>query len=131
MLNYLLTPPGLYFLIVGIFVISLIVYWKRTAIKREVGRWRTKEVTAGPIKLERKTEPEAESVEKAPHPQTSGVHLSGDFTGSKVRKLTGGANVKGRSVTKARRSSPGVVIEGKYRDTELEDIVGGDRIDET
>jgi hypothetical protein len=65
MVYFLLTPPGLYYLIGLIVILSLIVYWKRKPIWRELRRWRAIEFSIGPLTLgrepkkERKAKPAA------------------------------------------------------------------------
>ena len=54
MTGLIFTPPYIYYLIGFIITASVIVYWNRKLIRRELRRWRLKELNTGVFKLERK-----------------------------------------------------------------------------
>jgi len=126
MVDYLFSPPGLYFLIGLVVVLSLIVYWKREALKKELRHWRGKEVSIGPLKLERKNE-KTSTTAKEP---TTGVHFGkdSDFTGAKIKGIAGRDIRRSGSTSADRSATPGVNFgeQGKYGNAEIEDIAGQD-----
>ena len=68
MLQDALTPPGLWVTLTVIAVASVLIYWKRKPIKRWLRRWRIKELSIGPVKLEVEPEPEPSPQSSPPSP---------------------------------------------------------------
>lgn len=126
MVAYFLTPPGLYILIAFIIIISVIVYWKREPIKRELRRWRGKEVTVGPVKFERQNQ---ENQVDSNTPKT-GVDFGqeNDFSGAKIKNVAGRDIRTGESKSSRTGATPGVDFgeKSKFKNTEIEDIAGRD-----
>lgn len=125
MVNYFLTIPGLYYLIGFIIVLSLVVYWQRKPIKRELRRWRGKEMSVGPVKFERQSDDE-EQVEK-----NAGVNFGegSDFTGAKIKRVAGRDILESGSHRKTQdEATPGVDFgkKGNFNKAEIEDIAGRD-----
>lgn len=126
MLAYFLTPPGLYYLIGTTVIFSLIIYWQRKPIMRELRRWRGKELVVGPLTLERKEH----TRETKQSGSATGVDFGqgSDFTRAKIK------NVAGRDIKSSdSKSSRGGAIPGvnfgknsKFIDSEIEDIAGRD-----
>lgn len=52
-MEILLTPPILYLFIAFIVILGLLIWKKRDTLKKEMKRWRFKELNLGPLKLER------------------------------------------------------------------------------
>lgn len=112
MLSYVFTPPGLYYLAGAIILISLVVYWQREPIKKEIRRWRGTEFGIGPFKFSR-AETEKEQTK-------SGVSFG------KGTAIKGGSTVKkiaGRDIRDSGSTAPGGVTPGvKFGDrTTIED----------
>lgn len=123
MIVYLFTPPGLYYLIGFIIVLSVIAYWKREPIKKELRRWRGKEISVGPLKLERK--------EKEGKPEAkAGINFGtgNDFTGAKIKRVAGRDIRPDGTAPAPGGATPGVDFgeKGKFRQSEIEDIAGRD-----
>jgi hypothetical protein len=126
MVAFFLTPPGLYYLIGFIIFLSLLVYWQREAIKRELRRWRGKEISIGPLKLERQRKEKQSSRSKP----AAGVHFGegSDFTGAKIKRVAGRDIRQGAPQSASGGVIPGVDFgkKGKFANTEIEDIAGRD-----
>jgi hypothetical protein len=124
MIAYFFTPPGLYYLIGFIFGISLVVYWKREPIKGELRRWSGKEVSVGPLKLERK-----EAEEKKTEPSVGlRIGKGADLSGAKAKRWAGRDIRRKGSPASRGGATPGIVIEEKAKLTnaEIEDLAGRD-----
>ena len=126
MITYFLTPPGLYYLIGFIIILSLLVYWQRGPIKRELRRWHGKEISVGPFKLERQAE-QGEADKSKP---SAGVHFGegADFTGAKIKRIAGRDIRTDESTPSRGGATPGVDFgkKGKFKQAEIEDIAGRD-----
>ena len=126
MIAYFFTPPGLYILIAIIFILSLIAYWKREAIKRELRRWRGKEVEIGPVKFERQNEEQEDDSDTSP----AGIEFGrdNDFSRAKIKNVAG-RNVSSERTQQSRAGAPHSVDfgeENKYNDAEIENVAGHD-----
>jgi hypothetical protein len=123
MIAYFLSPPGLYYLIGFILVVSLVVYSQLKPIKRELRRWRGKEVSVGPLKLERKKAKEKTE-------PTVGIRIGkgADLTGVKAKRWAGRDIRRKGSLASRGGATPGIVIEEKAKLTnaEVEDFAGRD-----
>lgn len=53
MIKSFLTPPLLYLVVLFVLILGILMWNKRNLIKKEIKRWRFKELTIGPLKLER------------------------------------------------------------------------------
>lgn len=124
MTTYLLSPPGLYYLIIFIFALSLLVYWKRKSLKRELRRWKAKEINAGPLKLERQ--------EKEGAAKSSGVRFGekSDFSGAKIKGVAGRDIIRGEGSSTKQGNGGGVEFSGgNFKNANIEDIAGRDLIE--
>lgn len=126
---YFLTPPWLYYLIGLVVVVSLLVYWKREAIKQELRRWRAKEMSIGPAKFERQNKPpKRKSTTSKP-----GVRFGrkGDFSGARINGVAGRDIIRGGSpASGGRQTTPGVDFGGaSFKEAEIKNIAGRDIIE--
>jgi len=126
----LLTPPTLYYLIALIVVLLLIAYWKRKDIKKELRRWRFKEVVVGPVTIGRQEE-ENQEIKSKP---VAGVYFGEgtNFTGTKIKRVAGrdvliGSDSSRRNVP-ASDATPGIIFgdKGTFKDVDIEDVAGRD-----
>jgi hypothetical protein len=122
-LKYFLAPPGAHYAIVIIAVLAFLLIWKRKSILREIKRWRTKALQAGPLTFERQDEHTTK--------KSSVVFGSGsDFKRAKV------SNVAGRDISQSKRldlkngeeGSSGIEFGEKsnFKDAEIQNIAGRD-----
>jgi hypothetical protein len=132
MVTFLLTPPGLYYLIGFIVILSLLVYWKREPIKGWLRRQEVSEIELGTgpvkVKLRGKQEPGSAS-------SSAGVNFGedNDFSGANIRDVAGRDIRRGTAAPAASEGqTPGVDFgkRGKFRDAEIEDIAGHDIVEE-
>lgn len=65
MIKSLLTPPILYLTIAFALVLGILIWSKRSLIRKEMKRWRFKELNIGPLKLEREGISNSPTKEKA------------------------------------------------------------------
>jgi hypothetical protein len=129
MIAYLLTSPGLYFLVGFIVILSLIVYWKREPIRRELHRWHSKEISIGPLKLERTEKKRVDRAESV-----AGVNFGkgSDFRGAKIRRDAGrdihSGSASSHEGATPEGATPGVDFgeKGKFGEAEIENIAGRD-----
>lgn len=122
MVNKLLSPPIVYYLVLLIVLLSILIYWKRVWIKKELQRWRAKEISAGPIKFEREI--------KDTTARKLGVHIGskGDFSGAQIRNIAGRDIIESEEILSNNTGAiPGVEISGgKYKDANIGNIAGRD-----
>jgi hypothetical protein len=124
MISYFLSPPGLYYLIIFIFALSLLVYWKRRPLKRELRRWKAKEMNAGPLKFERQ---ETEDAKQSP-----GVRFgeNSDFSGAKIKGVAGRDIIRGEETSTKQGNGGGVEFNGRnFKNANIENIAGRDLIE--
>lgn len=124
MISYFLSPPGLYYLIIFVFALSLLVYWKRKPIKRELRRWKAKEINAGPLKFERQ--------EKKDTKQSSGVQFGekSDFSGAKIKGVAGRDIIRGEGSSAKQGNGGCIEFSGSnFKNANIEDIAGRDLIE--
>lgn len=124
MISYFLSPPSLYYLIIFIFALSLFVYWKRKPIKRELRRWRAKEINAGPLKFDRR--------EKEDTKQSSGVRFGekSDFSGARIKGVAGRDIIRGEGSSTKQGNGGGVEFSASnFKNANIEDIAGRDLIE--
>ena len=121
MINYFLTPPIIYYLILFIIILSILVYWKRKWLKKELHRWHLKEIGVGAVKF---------GIEKDNKvSKKTGVYFGkeSNFSKAKIKGVAGRDIVRGQNSPASKGDSPGVTFEkGDYQDTEFEDIAGRD-----
>ena len=126
MLRYFLTPPGLYYLLTTIILLSLLIFLKRKWIIREIRRWRAKELNVGPIVLER------QDVEKTQNElrTRAGIRIGEgtEIMHSKLKRIAGRDIRFGKIDKKRGGATPGVEIERKVKisDSDLVNIAGRD-----
>ncbi|MGC9397471.1 MAG: hypothetical protein ACP5J4_21710 [Anaerolineae bacterium] len=129
-MNWLLSPWGLVIVIVVIFGLATLVYWKREPIKKWFKRKELSEIEigAGPVKAKltnkKKAEPEDSS--------RAGVSFGegNDFTGAKIKDVTGRDKLQGVAAkSRTGGKTPGVDFgkKGKFINAEVEDITGRDK----
>ncbi len=118
------SPPGLYYLTGIILIISMIIYWKRNLIKKELHRWQRKELQVGPLTLEWKN--------NRKHKTNEGVTFGkiNDFTGAKIKRIAGRDNRLNNSDMTIDKTTASVDFgeKNKFADSEIEDIAGKDFI---
>lgn len=121
MIKLLFSPPIIYYLIIIIILLSLLAYRRREFIKKELRRWRAKEISAGPIKFER-------DIGQAPKKRGVQIGLKGDFSGAKLKNIAGRDILQGDELVSNNTGAiPGVDIgDGKFKDAEIDNIAGRD-----
>ena len=123
MLSYFLSPPGIYFLISFIIMVSLAVYWKRKWFKKELARWRFSEVNAGPAKFSRQDDINEGKI---------GVEISegAELIDSTFEDVVGGDRVDGNSDDSILNKKSGIRIgkNTKLKNTKMKKITGGNEI---
>lgn len=129
-MNWLLSPWGLGIVVVFIFALTTLVYWKREPIKNWLKRKELSEIelSAGPVKAKFTDKKKKTGSESSPQ---AGVSFGegNDFSGAKINKVAGRDNIQGAATTGAPGGkTPGVDFgkKGTFIDAEIEDIAGRD-----
>src|SRR5205807_653019 len=109
----------LYFLLGFIVIVSSLVYWKREALKKEISKFKLKEVSVGPAKFEAKDN-------SAKSSDAGGVSFGtkNDFTQAEIEDVVGGDRSLSTE-TKPGQSSVGFGNENTFKEAKIKNITGG------
>jgi len=129
-MNWLLSPWGLIIVIVVIFALATLVYWKLEPIKKWLKRKEVSEIEigVGPVKAKVKDKPEKPEQKSPSRPGVSFGEGS-DFSGAKVKNVAGRDLLQGGASPSAPDGeTPSVDFgkKGKFTDAEIENIAGRD-----
>lgn len=132
MLTFLLSPPGLYYLIGFIFILSLLIYWKRKPIKKWLAS-RKVGVTlkAGPVEISLADKEKPEKAAGAPAGVSFGA--GSDFTGATIKGVAGRDIRRGSAAAESPGGqTPGVDFgkKGKFGEAKIEDVAGRDIVED-
>lgn len=129
-MNWLLSPWGLVIVIVVIFALANLVYWKREPVKKWLKRKELSEIEigAGPVKAKFKDKKEQTGSTSSPQAGVS-FGKGNDFSRAKLKNIAGRDNIKGIATPNPPGGkTPGVDLgqKGTFTDAEIENIAGRD-----
>ena len=129
-MNWLLSPWGLVIVVVVIFTLATLVYWKREPIQKWLKRKELSEIEigAGPVKAKFRDKKGQTGSTSSPQAGVS-FGKGNDFSGAKLKNVAGRDNIKGAAKQNTPGGkTPGVDFgqKGTFTDAEIENVAGRD-----